>query len=116
MRVLEDSRYFNCSVGDRIKEHKFDLFWKVMAEVIDIDGAGTHRRRHVSSDTQTTCNVAHAPNINSITQLIDATKKNLLEKKLRSAIITLFHIAHGWHFNFLQLMKIIELHSAILVC
>ena len=83
MRVLEDSRYFNCSVGDRIKEHKFDLFWKAMAEAIDIDGAGVHRHCHVSSDTQTTCNVAYAPNVNSITQLIDATIKNLSEKKLK---------------------------------
>ena len=76
--IVDDMRQFNGKAG----KTKFDQFWKGATEVLESqNGSGAQRRRHAASDERTTIDVQYAPGILSVPQLVQDTRKYLVDDK-----------------------------------
>ena len=78
---LDDLR----SLNGREKNPLLEPYWAAAEKVVEMDGAGAHRRRHAESGgLEDTANVSYSPSINSLEALHKATMKQLtqVEKKV----------------------------------
>ena len=78
---LDDLR----SLNGREKNPLLEPYWTAAEKVVEMDGAGAHRRRHAESGgLEDTTNVSYSPSINSLEALHKATMKQLtqVEKKV----------------------------------